>query len=69
MALLVGGPLSGQHRDMPEDEIFTRVPLPSGRFAPYALARVTKDGEQHEVWGWGPWCYRKVKMVFLAMED
>jgi hypothetical protein len=65
MALLVGGPLSGQDIEMPDDKMVYAVPRPDGRPAPYTRTRINEV----EVWGYAPLCYRKVRILYQAMED
>jgi hypothetical protein len=69
MPLLVGGPLSGQEREMPDDKMVASVPLEGGKFSPYARTRVTFEGEVEEIWGWAPLCYRKVKMLYVHLQE
>jgi len=69
MSLLVGGPLSGQHLDMPDDELTTKVDVPNSRPARYARLRVAHDGKETEVWGWAPLCYKRVKAHYLHLID
>jgi hypothetical protein len=70
MALLVGGPLSGQYREMPDDKLTVVVEVPGDQPNSYTVSSVTtRGGEQQEVWGWSPLCYRLVRLHYQALEE
>jgi len=69
MPLLVGGPLSGQVMDMPDDKIVASVLRPDGKYSPYARTRIHHDDQEVEVWGWAPLCYRRVKALYLHIQE
>jgi len=68
-SLLVGGPLSGQYLDMPDDELTARVDVPGGRPSRYVRTRVSDQDHETEVWGWSPMCYRRVKAVYMSLVE
>jgi len=55
---------------MPDDKLIAVVDVPSDRPTSYTVSSVTtKAGDQKEVWGWSPMCYRLVRLHYQALEE
>ena len=69
MALLVGGPLHGEDRDLPDDLLFVTIPMDDGERTPYSRVHITDEGQQVEIWGWAPYCYRQVQAYYFDLKS